>query len=75
MMRQIVGEIPPGFDLQLHLDDIEKQYLERALEQADGVKQEAAKLLGLSFRSFRYRSKKALGQDGGDADDEFDESA
>ena len=58
---------PPRYqrasDLQKFLDDIEKQYLEKALAQADGVKLEAAKLLGLTFRSFRYRLKKLLGHE------------
>lgn len=62
LLREEVGEIPAGFDLQLHLDDIERQFLERALEQSGGVRQDAAKLLGLSFRSYRYRLKK-LGSD------------
>jgi len=50
--------IPPGFDLQAWLDAFERRMLERALEQAGGVKVEAARLLGISFRSFRYRLAK-----------------
>ncbi len=47
--------------------------MERALEQAGGVKKVAASLLGLTFRQFRHRYKKLFGgaQDAGDdsADD------
>ncbi len=46
------------FDLQAHLDAVERAYLEKALEAAGGVKTEAARRLGLSFRSFRYRLAK-----------------
>jgi two-component system response regulator PilR (NtrC family) len=47
-----------GFDLDQHLADIEKEMLLRALEAAQGVKVKAAELLGISFRSFRYRLAK-----------------
>ncbi len=55
-------EIPPGFDLERFLEEVERRYLERALYQAHGVKLDAAKLLGVTFRSFRYRASKLLGQ-------------
>lgn len=51
-------EIPSDFDLQQWLDERERQVLERALSQAGGVKTEAARLLGISFRSLRYRLEK-----------------
>ncbi len=44
-----------GIDLDRVLEDIETGYLKRALELTYGVKTEAAKLLNLSFRSFRHR--------------------
>jgi two-component system response regulator PilR (NtrC family) len=48
-------ELPDhGFDLEEHLDEIKRGYMKRALEQADGVQKRAARLLGMSFRSFRY---------------------
>jgi two-component system response regulator PilR (NtrC family) len=47
-----------GINLEAYLDAIEKQYLMRALERCHGVKKRAAELLGLSFRSFRYRLAK-----------------
>jgi two-component system response regulator PilR (NtrC family) len=36
----------------------EKDLLSEALEKAGGVKKRAAALLGISFRSFRYRLEK-----------------
>jgi two-component system response regulator PilR (NtrC family) len=45
-------------NLEEHLADIERQYLLKALEESGGVKKQAAALLGLNFRSFRYRLKK-----------------
>jgi two-component system response regulator PilR (NtrC family) len=47
-----------GMDLQDHLDGIERKLLEDALARCSGVKTEAAKLLGLTFRSLRYRLAK-----------------
>jgi two-component system response regulator PilR (NtrC family) len=63
-------ELPTGFSLERHLDDAERRYLLTALQRAGGVKTRAAELLGLSFRSFRYRSAKhGLGdrEDGGES--------
>jgi two-component system response regulator PilR (NtrC family) len=53
-----------GLDLQAHLDAIERQILEQALQRTGGVKTEAARLLSLTFRSLRYRLAK-YGIDGG----------
>ncbi len=47
-----------GIDIDEIIGDIEKEYLLKALEKAGGVKTEAAKLLNLSFRSFRHRLQK-----------------
>jgi two-component system response regulator PilR (NtrC family) len=52
-------EIPEtGMNLEAHLDGIEKHYLLQALDRSGGVKKRAAELLGLTFRSFRYRLAK-----------------
>lgn len=48
----------PGFNLERHLQDIERSHLERGLAQANGVQTRAAEILGLSFRQFRYLAKK-----------------
>jgi len=47
-----------GMDIEKLMEDTEKAYLMRALEKTNGVKTEAAKLLNLTFRSFRHKLKK-----------------
>lgn len=60
-----------GVDLEKVIGQIEKELLIKAIHQAGGVKKKAAKLLGISFRSMRYRVEKYnLGVMG---DDELDE--
>jgi two-component system response regulator PilR (NtrC family) len=48
-----IGE--EGIDFESMMEQIEKDYLLKALEKAKGIKTEAAKLLNLSFRSFRHK--------------------
>ena len=48
------GDVP----LDDHLAEIEKRALVQAVERASGNKTMAAELLGMSFRSFRYKLKK-----------------
>jgi two-component system response regulator PilR (NtrC family) len=51
--------IPPdGVDLQQLMDDYERGLLLEALAAGGFVKKRAAQLLGVSFRSFRYRLEK-----------------
>lgn len=50
--------LPDGFDLEQHVQEIEREYISEALKRAGGVKVRAAELLGMSFRSFRYYTKK-----------------
>jgi two-component system response regulator PilR (NtrC family) len=52
------GEAGDGFNLERHLQDIERGHLERALARSGGVQTRAADVLGLSFRQFRYLAKK-----------------
>ena len=47
-----------GFDLEQHVQDLERDYIAQALRKAGGVQVKAAELLGMSFRSFRYYVKK-----------------
>jgi two-component system response regulator PilR (NtrC family) len=47
-----------GFDLEQHVQDLEREYIAEALRRSNGVKVKAAELLGMSFRSFRYYMKK-----------------
>jgi two-component system response regulator PilR (NtrC family) len=55
----IPSDIPDaGLNMEELLENAERTLLQKALEKAGGVKTEAAKLLGLSFRSFRHRLQK-----------------
>jgi two-component system, NtrC family, response regulator PilR len=54
-----------GLDLEAYLESIRTQLMIQALERTDGVQTQAAEILGMSFRSFRYYAKKA-GIKGGD---------
>jgi DNA-binding NtrC family response regulator len=63
-----LAELPEeGLDLEAHLEDIRAQLMAQALERAGGVQTQAAELLRMSFRSFRYYAKKA-GLKGGDGE-------
>jgi two-component system response regulator PilR (NtrC family) len=64
------GRIPAaGVSLEALLADFERTLLLEALERSGGVKKRAAQLLGVSFRSFRYRLEKLSLADGA-TDDE-----
>jgi two-component system response regulator PilR (NtrC family) len=61
--------IDESIELPLQLDEllakIERRYLEEALLRTQGAKKRAADLLGMNFRSFRYRlSKYGMRADG-----------
>jgi len=59
-------DIPDGgMMLEPLLEDLEKKYLLKALEKSGGAKKKAGELLGMSFRSFRYRLAK-FGLDSGE---------
>ena len=49
---------PEGLDLSAVLEEIERVYLERALELAEGSDVKAAQLLGMNYHTLRYRKKK-----------------
>tara|TARA_R110002110_G_scaffold271566_1_gene486946 strand:+ start:44337 stop:45692 length:1356 start_codon:yes stop_codon:yes gene_type:complete len=60
-LPKIVGEntsIHLNIPLDDHLVNIEKEAIETALGKTNGNKTKAAKLLGMSFRTLRYRLKK-----------------
>ncbi len=60
-----------GVDLDKVMGQIEKELLIKAIHAAGGIKKKAAKLLGITFRSMRYRVEKyGLGTIG---DDELDD--
>ena len=53
-----------GMDLDAYLGEIEKEILIKALARTNGVRKSAAGLLGITFRSIRYRlAKYDLGDD------------
>jgi len=47
-----------GLDLDAYLGGIEKRLLEQALDRCGGVRKKAAQMLGITFRSIRYRLAK-----------------
>jgi two-component system response regulator PilR (NtrC family) len=47
-----------GLDLEKITGQIEKELLIKAIHKSNGVKKKAAKLLGITFRSMRYRCDK-----------------
>jgi two-component system response regulator PilR (NtrC family) len=47
-----------GFDLEAHVENVERDFIAQALKRAGGKQSKAAELLGMSFRSFRYYVKK-----------------
>jgi two-component system response regulator PilR (NtrC family) len=55
---QIATSVQPGEPLGDALEDIERDAIVRALEQTRYNKTKAAQLLGMTFRSLRYRIKK-----------------
>ena len=59
-----------GIDLDNVMGQIEKELLIKAIHTAGGVKKRGAKLLGITFRSMRYRVEKyslgTIGDDEGD---------
>jgi two-component system response regulator PilR (NtrC family) len=66
---------PEGCELDVVLHEVERRLLISALERTGGVRKAAAKVLGVSFRSLRYRlDKHGLGADLSNDDDEPDPS-
>lgn len=63
--RMISKSIPPsleipeeGIDLNQVVEDLEKAFILKALEQTGGVKKKAAEILGMNFRAMRYKLAK-----------------
>ncbi len=55
-----VDSLPKGgLDLEGHLDEIRRELMIQALERTNWIQTQAADLVGMSFRSFRYYAKKA----------------
>ncbi|MEE8481492.1 MAG: helix-turn-helix domain-containing protein, partial [Desulfobacterales bacterium] len=53
-----LDEVPYGVFLDSIMEEIESEYLKKALECTDGNISKAAEQLGISFRSMRYRLDK-----------------
>ncbi len=56
--KEAVNIPPGGIDLEKAVEDFEKAIIKEALKKAGGVKTKAAEILGLSFRSMRYKLSK-----------------
>jgi len=55
----VTFDIPPeGMSIEQHLESIAKIFMLKALDRCGGVQTQAAELLRMSFRSFRYYAKK-----------------
>jgi two-component system response regulator PilR (NtrC family) len=67
----LLAQLPPeGCALDEVIGEVERRLILQALERTGGVRKAAAKLLGVSFRSLRYRlAKHALAADGEGDDD------
>lgn len=66
-----------GLDLEEHLEERRKLYMQTAMERTGSVQTHAAELLGMTFRSFRYFAKKyeLTGKDEVATQDEAEEPA
>ena len=54
-----ISQVPPGgLDLEKVVAETEQALMRDALEKAGWVQTKAAELLGINFRSFRYRARK-----------------
>jgi two-component system, NtrC family, response regulator PilR len=63
-------ELGEGCDLELVLTEVERRLILQALEKSGGVRTQAAKHLGVSFRSLRYRmAKLGMSDDVGEEDE------
>ena len=65
LLTGVAGGVSPltdipetGMDLDAYLGEIEKEILLKALARTNGVRKGAAELLGITFRSIRYRLAK-----------------
>ena len=72
-MPSLAGLPEEGCHLDEVLGEVERRLIVQSLERTGGVRTNAAKLLGVTFRSFRYRLQKhALADDAVDSDPEHE---
>ena len=57
-MRSTASFPDEGFDLELYVENLQKNFLEEALRRTNGVQVKAAELLRMSYRSFRHYMQK-----------------
>lgn len=58
ILQEVVPIPEDGMDLQGHMEEIERRYLEEALARCRGNQSQAAKMLGMTRDILRYRLKK-----------------
>ena len=59
LWKQAAGAIDRGpVNLDEIMNELEREFVVKALEKTGGVKKKAAELLGVTFRSMRYRIEK-----------------
>jgi DNA-binding NtrC family response regulator len=51
---------PSGIELQAEIEEMERHFLQEALERTKGNEHQAAQLLRINYHTFRYRRKKLL---------------
>jgi len=66
-LAAVIEDLPDeGFELEKWLADMERSVLLKALTKSGGIRKKAAAMLGISFRSIRYRlAKLGIGDDEG----------
>ena len=47
-----------GLDVEAHLDGVRRELMRQALERCGGVQKDAARLLRMTYRAFRYHAEK-----------------
>jgi DNA-binding NtrC family response regulator len=58
-VRRVGLQLPKdGLDIEAHLDAIRRELMRQALERSGGVQKDAARLLRMSYRAFRYHAEK-----------------
>jgi two-component system response regulator PilR (NtrC family) len=57
-MRALTNFPDQGFDLEAHVEALQKGFLEEALRRTNGVQVKAAEMLRMSYRSFRHYMQK-----------------
>jgi two-component system response regulator PilR (NtrC family) len=73
---EVPAELPAdGVDLDRLVSDFERAWVMRALERTGGIRKRAAVLLGISFRSLRYRLDKLGIEKTEDKPDERDDKS